>query len=442
MWDKLWYILTCALDTLPLIYLLYRPMRPQLRLPMWLTLSLHYAVMLGAACGVLWLLDSPYYSLGAMLAYRLFWVLVVPVLSMGFIRTMHTKALFVFFLLFPFLSILLLIPEYVAQFWGEENSPPYMVSSLIRSGLMAVVYPFLLLFWNALCKRTDKIVNRQFWDYAWAIPASVGITEMLLIRNTYETGGVLLIDLLGQATLCIGSAFTAWLLFFVADHTESRAQLEEAKERNELLLEIQARQYEEMAADMEATRIARHDLRHHLNTIKTMLDDGETSRLQAYLEEVLEHLPRQRRITICENYTANAVLEHVITRANELNVPIKVNFQVSRRLGIADSDLCVLLGNALENALDATQLVAPDKRFIIARALEEADRVYLTFDNSFDGELRLAEDDAYLSRKRGYTTSGVGITSIRAIVKNYGGDLRITAEDGVFRLSLLLYKKP
>ncbi len=442
MWDKVWYVLACALDTLPFIYLLYRPMRPQLRLPMWLTLSLHYAVMLGAACGILGLLDSPYYSPGAMLAYRLFWVFLLPVLSMGFIRTMHTKALFVFSLIFPFISTLLLIPAYIAQFVRGENSPPYMVSSLIRLGLTVVTYPFLLLFWNALCKRADKIVNQHFWNYAWVIPASVGIAEMLLIRNTYETEGVLLIDLLGRVMLCVGSAFTAWLLFFVADHTERRAQLEDAKERNELLLEIQARQYEEMAADMEATRAARHDLRHHLNAIKTMLDDGETTRLQTYLGEVLEQLPRQRRITICENYTANAVLEHFITRANELNVPIKVNFQVSRRLGITDSDLCVLLGNVLENALDATQRMAPDKRFIIARALEEADRVYLTFDNSFDGELRPAGDDAYLSRKRKYATRGVGITSIRAIVRKYDGDLRITAEDGVFRLSLLLYKKP
>lgn len=440
MKHEFWYFLACALDTMPFVYLLYRPMRKHLRFPYWLTLLINHLIMLGAATGFVLLHRSPYYDLQAMLLYRLIWPFMLLALSPLFVRRLWGKALYVFSLIIPFIAALLMLSAFIAQYIRSEGSPTYMVSSLIRTGLTVAAYPLLLLLWKEMGRRSDSLTDQSFWRYAWLIPASAGLAEMLMIKNTYETVGVSVNDLVGRLVLCIGSVFSCWLVFFMADRTESRAHLEDAKERNDMLLALQAKQYQDLAADVEKARAARHDLRHHLNAIKGMLDNGQYTRLHSYLDDVMEQLPRSSHITICENYTANAVLDHFITRAAELEVPIKVNFRVSRNIGITDTDLCVLLGNALENAMDATLRVEPEKRYIIARALEEEDRVYITFDNSFDGELKADGKNTFLSRKRDYTASGIGIASIRAIVKKYNGDLHIAAEDGVFRLSILLYK--
>lgn len=440
MKTEIWYFLACLLDTTPFIYLLYRPMRKHLRLPLWLTMLINHLIMLGAAVGFVALHRSPYYSLQTMLLYRVTWSMMLLALSPLFIRRLWGKALYVFSLIIPFIAALLLLSAFIAQHIRSDGSPTYMVSSLIRLGLTVALYPLLLLLWKEMGRRSDYLTDQTFWRYAWLIPASTGIAEILMISNTYETVGVSVNELIGRLLLCVGSVVTCWLVFFMADQTESHARLENANERSDLLLALQAKQYQELATDVERARASRHDLRHHLNTMKVMLDNGQYTRLGAYLDDILEQLPRSSRITICENYAANAVLDYFITQAGELGVPIKVNFRVSRDMGISDTDLCVLLGNAMENAMDATLRVEPAKRYIIARAMEEDDRIYITFDNSFDGELKADGKDAFLSRKRGYSTSGVGITSIRAIVAKYRGDIRISAEDGVFRLSVLLYK--
>lgn len=439
--NDVWYFLTCALDTVPFIYFLYQPLRYHLRFSQKTTLIINYVLMLLGSAGFVMLHNTPLYTENSMLLYRLALVGIMLALVLLLTKELRTKALFVFSLIFPFIAGLLLLAAYIAQFI-KGDTPTYMVSSLIRLALTAVMYPLFLWLWKEIGRRANKITVPTLWRYLWMAPASTAIAEALLIGNTYEFNGVALDELLSRLALWIGSAATCWLMFYLADRFEQRIHLQDVNERNELLLALQAEQYQKLADSIEETRAARHDMRHHLGAMKVMSEHGEYARLDTYLGDLIEHLPRNRQITVCENYTANIILDHFIARAKELDVPLKFSFHLSHNPDIADADLCVLIGNALENALEAVMELPADKRFITARALEQEDRIYMTFDNSFCGKLKSSGDNAYLSRKRGFSTAGVGIPSIRTIVKKYSGDMRIDAEDEVFRLSLLLIKQP
>ncbi len=441
MHNEFWYFLTCALDTVPFIYFLYQPLKRHLRFSLAATLSINYAVMLGGAVGFVLLHNTALYTANNMLLYRLTLVGIMLILVMLLVRELRTKALFVFSLIFPFIAGLLLLAAYIAQFI-KGDTPTYMVSSLIRLALTAVMYPLFLWLWKEIGRRADKITEPTLWRYLWVAPASTAIAEALLIGNTYEFEGVDLNELFSRLALWVGSAATCWLMFYLADRFEQRVHLQDVNERNELLLALQAEQYQKLADSIEETRAARHDMRHHLNAMKVMSEHAEYERLDTYIGDLIEHLPRNRQITVCENYTANIILDHFITRTKELGVPLKFSFHLSHNPDVTDADLCVLIGNALENALEAVMELPADKRFITARALEQEDRIYMTFDNSFSGDLKAGGENGYLSRKRGFTTAGVGIPSIRTIVKKYGGDMRIDTADGVFKLSILLIKQP
>ncbi len=440
MHTEIWYFLACALDTIPFIYFLYQPLKPHLRFSFRMTVAINYTIMLLASFGFVLLHRSNLYSLGTMLGYRLLSLLVLFLLVLLLVRSLHTKALFVFSLVIPFIGGILMLAGYIAQFI-KGDTPTYMVSSLIRLGITVLLYPLCLWLWREIGRRADKFTDPKVWQYLWVMPTSVALSEMLLIENTYESHGVHFTDLLGRVALWIGSVATCWLLFYLADKFEQRIHLQDAKERNDLLLTLQAEQYQKLAESIEEARATRHDMRHHLNAMIAMSNNQEYARLNDYLVNLLERIPRSRQITVCENYTANTLLDHFITRATELNIPLKLSFPLSHNPGIADADLCVLLGNALENALEATQHEPEGTRFISARALEEADRLYMIFDNSFSGVLKANSENGYLSRKRDYESVGVGLTSIKAVVKKHDGDVRIEAKDGVFRLSILLYKK-
>ena len=441
MHNEFWYFLTCALDTIPFIYFLYQPLKGHLRTSFHAALFINYALMAVGSTGFVYLQRTQWYNPNSMLTYRLLWVILMFLLALLLTKRLHAKVLFVFSLIFPFIAGLLILAAFIAQFI-KGDSPTYMVSSLVRLALTAVMYPLFLWLWKELGRRANKITEPTLWQYMWVMPASVALSEMLLIGNTYETHGVTVSELLARVSLWAGSVATCWLLFYLADRFEQRIHLQDANERNELLLALQAEQYQRLAESIEETRAARHDMRHHLNAMKAMSENGDYAHLDNYLADLLDQLPRNRQITVCENYTANIILDHFISRTNDLNIPLKFSFHLSHNPRVADADLCVLMGNALENALEAVMELPAEKRFITARALEEEDRIYMTFDNSYGGELKESGNNGYLSHKRNFAMAGVGVPSIRAIVKKYGGDMRIDAKDGVFKLSILLNKQP
>ena len=102
-------------------------------------------------------------------------------------------------------------------------------------------------------------------------------------------------------------------------------------------------------------------------------------------------------------------------------------------------DLTAILGNLLCNAAEALERCAPDAPRILQLALiHQGDTLFLTVDNSYDGELRYDAEEQLLSSKRGYTERGIGMESIRASLAHYGGTMEIAAEGALFAVSIVL----
>jgi len=119
----------------------------------------------------------------------------------------------------------------------------------------------------------------------------------------------------------------------------------------------------------------------------------------------------------------------------------KVRMQYAVRLdtvNIIDIDLAVLLGNALENAVDAASKAAEEDRWVKLHLAPAGDKLLLALDNGFAGQV-LQVKDTYYSSKRQFKEPGLGITSMRHIVEKYKGSLHIDVRAKQFSLSILLH---
>ena len=102
-------------------------------------------------------------------------------------------------------------------------------------------------------------------------------------------------------------------------------------------------------------------------------------------------------------------------------------------------DLTAILGNLLRNAAEALEQLSPDMPHILRLALvHHADNLFLTVDNSFNGDLCYDAEGALLSSKRSYRERGVGMESIYVSLAHYHGMMEFTAEDGLFEVSIAL----
>ena len=109
----------------------------------------------------------------------------------------------------------------------------------------------------------------------------------------------------------------------------------------------------------------------------------------------------------------------------------------SEEVSISSVDISILLSNALENCLQTCAALPEEERFITIRGQEKYGRLSLIIKNSYNGH-HAHTAVGFLSQKRDFKALGVGLSSIKAIVQKYHGDLQITPDNKIFSLACIL----
>lgn len=131
---------------------------------------------------------------------------------------------------------------------------------------------------------------------------------------------------------------------------------------------MQTMQYENLQEKITEARRAKHDVRHHIMLMQGYINDGELDALSEYLERYNESLPDDSLIQFCENTAANAVLLYFAQQAKNNDIDYIVKADVPADIFLSDTDISVLFGNLIENALDACiEESGDDKKIIITR---------------------------------------------------------------------------
>ncbi len=201
-------------------------------------------------------------------------------------------------------------------------------------------------------------------------------------------------------------------------------------------LALQKLQYENMKNKISETRQARHDLHHHIAVLSGYLHDGRLEELESYLAGYLNSMPDDSSIVFCQNYEVNLLLCYFSQQAKERQVDFLVHADIPENLGVDEVDISVLLGNLLENALDACILEENIHKKIVVRGQIKNNTLFLTIDNTFHGKVKKDKNGRYLSSK--HEGEGIGIESAKQIVLCYHGIFQVDCEDGLFCVSVML----
>ena len=175
-------------------------------------------------------------------------------------------------------------------------------------------------------------------------------------------------------------------------------------------------------------RTLRHDLRNHLTVVQGLLEQDETDGAARYLREIAASPALSGRRVLCENETANIVLASKAETMDQAGLKGEFAVSLPRKLPIADMDLCALLGNALDNAIEAA-VQAEDKQ-ISVRCRVEKGLFMLRVENAMDGEIRPDLSTTKVDK----AAHGFGLAGMREIAERCGGSLETRAGAGRFEL--------
>ena len=180
----------------------------------------------------------------------------------------------------------------------------------------------------------------------------------------------------------------------------------------------------------------RHDLHHHIHMINYYLEEKEYDKLQTYVNEYRDSIPNGDRIRFCENHIINNILFYFASHAKEHNIDFSVQLSIPNNLNIADHEIAVLLGNLLENAIDACMNQKNSDRRIIVKGECNAHSLLFTIDNTFENEIkRNKRGDLLTTKPEG---NGIGVESAKKIVERYHGFFSADQKDNLFCVSFIL----
>ena len=197
------------------------------------------------------------------------------------------------------------------------------------------------------------------------------------------------------------------------------------------LIEKQVREIQNMYRQVRGLR---HDYRNHINNMKIQLSQENYDGLSDYLNELADDLDTVDTVIKTGNVMADAILNSKLNVAEKMNVQLNVKANVPETLPMSDVELCSVLGNMLDNAVEACGTLPEEERFMRVYIGKLKGQLYLSVQNSA-GKVR-KEKGTYLSTKEG--EHGYGLFRIDRVAKKYGGYVNRQNEEGIFATEIMI----
>ncbi len=225
------------------------------------------------------------------------------------------------------------------------------------------------------------------------------------------------------------------LLFFSLEGTLFSYQRGFEAQTERFQRDILSHQYEEIREIYLNMRSWRHDYHNHLQVMKAQMAAGQAEEMRQYLDELEQSLDSVDTYVKSGNLMADAILNSKLTLAEQRKIRVSCKAILPEILSVEDVDLCVLLGNLLDNALEACDVIPQEQRFLRVYMVVNRSQLYISVQNSAKEELNFNERN-YISQKRG--NHGLGIKRVKALTEKYEGYLTLANEPGIFAAELTL----
>ena len=182
-------------------------------------------------------------------------------------------------------------------------------------------------------------------------------------------------------------------------------------------------------------RQARPDLRHQLCQFAVLAEEGNLEKIKAYLSGAVSRIP-SLEMHFCENRAADGVVGYYCALAKREQIPFSMQLDLPECLPVDEIDLCLVLSNLLENALEASLRTVPARRRIkLTDSLHGNSLALIQVENTYDGVIREKGGVFQSSKRKG---DGVGLQSVRHIAEKSSGVSTVTYQDGLFCAKVML----
>lgn len=243
-------------------------------------------------------------------------------------------------------------------------------------------------------------------------------------------------------TLLLTMLTAVSIFFIIAKLLNSTAELIHVRRSEKELseyIDVQRRGYDRVMQKMESVREYRHDMRHHLTVIEGLIRQGDHSKAFEYVSGLNGSFGELESMRCCTNPEINAVLSEYIGRAEMAGCKVTQRFALPELIPFEEQDVCLVLANAVENAIKACSKFPEEDRYInISAEYSDGHRLIITVINPCGSAVEFDENSLPVSQDSS-EEHGIGLRSVKRIVEKYNGFLRCMLENDEFVLQAALF---
>ncbi len=320
-----------------------------------------------------------------------------------------------------------------------EETPGYVlhilftvITALVAAGLVFVTFKFIREPFGVYV-----LENKQRrTSYLLCLPIILIFLLTFYFLNSAATEITLIITLLTVLSI----------FFIIARLLYAETKLTRAKRsENELTeyIEAQRRGYDKVVRRMEVFREYRHDMRHNLAVIEGLAKQGDCDKIVEYTSKLNGSFVEPENVRCCKDPELNAVLSEYISRAEKAGCKVTHSLALPEMLPFKKNDICLVLANAIENAINACSELPEDDRYInISAEYKDGHRLVILVENPCSHEVQFDENGLPITDEPSPEKSeehGIGLRSVKRIVEKYNGFLRCMLENGEFVFQAALF---
>ncbi len=335
------------------------------------------------------------------------------------------------------LSFLWMLVEIITGFILSKTSINQFDIYFITGNIITKIVLYILVQAIKCYKKIQNNIALPFRD--WAFLSIIPLSSIFIIHNTFY-----LSYKSDKNTFFLITAILLFIINYITYSIYDKLSKQMDIEKKNLLYEQEINLCNKQSIERESayqdTRRVRHDLNNYLLDLKLSLQQNQMSVALEKIDIILQQ-NRIYRNEICHsgNLAIDSLINHKFSFSQKKDIDFRCNVTCPSELPFNSADLCVMLGNLIDNSLEALSKLNSNNKFINIKINYSKEILTIVVENPFHGNIKINSKGDILTTKTDTYSHGLGITSIKRIVEKYNGELEILHNNGIFQASVLLY---
>lgn len=226
-------------------------------------------------------------------------------------------------------------------------------------------------------------------------------------------------------------------IFYLYDGLKSYAEMKIEKSILEQERRYYTNQFHLMKSSVENTAALKHDIVNHIGTIGSLIRENEVSKALSYINLLEEYTNFNNKLVESGNLVIDSILNYKLDYVKSMGVTTHLDIKVPSDLELESFDMVVILGNLLDNAIEALKKLKENKTLWVSIRYDRGILIIRT-QNNFDGKISVGSK-GLITTKEDKGNHGLGLKNIKSTLEKYNGLLEYSYTDNMFKADVLMY---